>query len=191
MTNLIIFGAPGVGKGTQAEALSKNYQLTHLSTGELLRNNIEKKTELGKKVKSYLDSGNLVPDNLVLEMIKETIEDPKANGFIFDGFPRTAKQAEDFDEILKEKNQSISAILVLEAPESELITRLQKRAKKLNRSDDSSLETIKKRLGIYKDKTKSLIGYYKAQNKAIFIDGVGDIDEITEKLKTEIDKLQQ
>ena len=189
MINLIIFGAPGAGKGTQAEVLSKEYKLKHISTGELLREQISKKSPLGEKVKKYLTSGDLAPDNLIIEIIKDTISSKKNNGFIFDGFPRTPKQAEAFDLMLKEKDQSIKTVFVLEVPETELISRLQKRAKDLGRSDDSSLETIKKRLRIYKEKTEELINYYQKQGKAISINGVGSVENVNENIKNEIDKL--
>lgn len=189
MINLIIFGAPGAGKGTQAQILSKQYNLEHISTGELLRKQITNNSPLGKKVKSYLDNGDLAPDSLIIEIIKETISSTKNAGFIFDGFPRTPKQAEAFDSMLKEKKQSIKAVLILQVPKEELIERLQKRSQKLHRSDDADLKTIQKRLEIYKEKTEDLINYYLKQGKTITIDGVGLVEDVNKKIRNEIDKL--
>jgi adenylate kinase len=181
MLNLIIFGAPGSGKGTQAINLSEKYNLKHLSTGKILRQKIEKEAELEKKIAKYLSQGNLVPDKIVIEMVKDEIKKNNYQNFIFDGFPRTIQQAKYLDKYLEENKTQIDLIIVLKVPKKKLISRLLDRAKKLDRDDDSSKKIIKNRLSVYQKKTHPLIKYYKKQGKLIIVDGVGDIKDISEK----------
>ena len=190
MINLIIFGAPGAGKGTQAKKIAEKYNLHHLSTGDLFRREISNKTDLGLKVEDYTNKGALVPDSLVIEMLKREVErHPQSLGFIFDGFPRNTKQAEKLDEMLKEKQQKITAVLVLDVENDELIKRIKNRAKNSNRPDDKNVEVINNRLQIYKDNTYPVLDYYQKQNKVYKIDGLGEIDDITNKLSKIIDNL--
>jgi len=190
MLNLILFGPPGAGKGTQAEFLINTYELVHLSTGDLLRREIAAKTELGKEAKKYIDKGELVPDVLVIDMIKIKLEDNhQPHGFIFDGFPRTVAQAEALDELLITHNTEISGMLSLEVEKEELISRLLNRGKTSGRSDDQNKAIIENRIVVYHQKTAPIKEYYKTQNKHYVINGMGTIDEITNRLKETIDSL--
>jgi adenylate kinase len=190
MINLIIFGAPGAGKGTQAQKIADIYKLQHLSTGDLFRQEIKNKTKLGIKAINYSSKGELVPDTLVIEILKKEINKyPQSAGFIFDGFPRNINQAQELDKILDEKETKIRAVLALEVPDQELIKRIKNRAKDSNRVDDQNEEIIHNRLEIYKRDTKPLLNYYQKQDKIHEVDGLGDIDDITDRLSNEIDKL--
>ena len=189
MLNLVLFGPPGAGKGTQAEFLIKSYGLIHISTGDLLRSELQKETELGKKAKTFMDKGELVPDEVVIGMIKNKLEsNTSAKGFIFDGFPRTVAQAEALDNLLEERGTPISAMLSLEVEKQELIDRLLKRGEISGRADDQDQSVIENRINVYNEKTSPLIEYYKKQDKHYGINGMGSIEEIAERLKSVIDK---
>jgi adenylate kinase len=190
MINLIIFGAPGAGKGTQAKKIANIYKLYHLSTGDFIRKEIKNKTKLGLEAKNYSSKGELVPDSLVIEMLKKEIEKyPENSGFVLDGFPRNLNQAQELDKILNNKNTKVEAVLVLEVPNKELIKRIKNRAKNSNRVDDQNEKIINNRLKIYQKNTKPLINYYKKQNKVYEVNGLGYIEEITNRLNKVIDKL--
>lgn len=188
MLNIVLFGPPGAGKGTQSLNLMEKYSLVHLSTGDILRGEVSAKTELGLKAKALMDTGNLVPDEIVIGMINNKLEDNKsAKGFIFDGFPRTKAQAEALDDLLKEKSTSISKMLALAVNDAELIKRLLLRGKDSGRADDANEEIITNRINNYNNQTAPLIDFYKAQNKFVAIDGVGSLEEISGRLSEAID----
>lgn len=189
MLNIVLFGPPGAGKGTQSENLIQKYQLKHLSTGDIFRGNIKGETELGKLAKSYIDKGALVPDEVTIDMLKSELDRyPEANGFIFDGFPRTIAQAEALDELLETMNTSISLMLALEVPEEELKQRLLKRAETSGRSDDADPAIIENRIATYNRETAPVKSFYQSQGKLEEIKGVGSIEEISERLYQAIDK---
>ena len=191
MLNLVLFGPPGAGKGTQSEKLLEKYGLVHLSTGDILRGEMKAGTELGIKAKSLIEAGNLVPDSVVIGMIGNKIsENIEGNGFIFDGFPRTQAQAEALDKLLEKKGTGVSVMLSLEVNETELVNRLLERGKISGRADDATEDTIKNRIGVYNKETSVLIDFYSAQKKQIGIQGIGQIDEIFEKLCTAIDSIK-
>ena len=191
MLNLVLFGPPGAGKGTQSEKLLEKYGLIHLSTGDILRGEIKAGTELGVKAKSLIEAGNLVPDAVVIGMIGNKIsENIEGNGFIFDGFPRTQAQAEALDKLLEKKGTGVSVMLSLEVKETELVNRLLERGKISGRADDATEDTIKNRIGVYNKETSVLIDFYSAQKKQIGIQGIGEIDEIFGKLCTAIDSIK-
>ena len=188
MTNIVLFGKPGAGKGTQADFLKIKYNLYHISTGDLFRFNISNKTSLGNLAKTYMDNGDLVPDEVTIEMLKECVESNfKSEGFIFDGFPRTISQAKVLDEFLDEKSVSISAMISLEVDEEILIKRLIDRGKISGRTDDMNESKIRNRFREYNMKTSILQDYYKKQNKFYGISGVGTIEEINSRLTRLID----
>ncbi len=188
MFNLVLFGPPGSGKGTQAQKLIEKYKLVHLSTGDLLRNEIANQTPLGLEAKKIMDSGQLVPDEVVIGIINNCLEkNTGANGFLFDGFPRTLKQAEALDKLLVEKATGINLVLALEVNENELVRRLLERGKTSGRSDDTSEEVIRKRFQVYSNDTAPVAAYYKEQGKFKPIFGEGSIDEIFDALCKEID----
>jgi len=192
MFNLILFGPPGSGKGTQSEKLIAKYHLRHLSTGDLLRNEISKKTPLGLEAKKNMDKGLLVPDEVVIGMINDALDNnPGVAGFLFDGFPRTAIQAEELDALLAKKNTCIDVMLALDVSESELIKRLVKRGETSGRSDDSNEQVIKARIQEYHKKTASVADHYKKENKVEMINGEGTIDEIFKRLTDEINRLMK
>jgi adenylate kinase len=179
MLNLVLFGPPGAGKGTQSENIINKYGLVHLSTGDILRSEIARGTELGKKAKDIMDRGELVGDDIVIGMIESKLDaNPHAKGFIFDGFPRTTAQAVALDDLLQRKGSGISAMIALEVVESELIKRLLKRGLESGRPDDSNEEVIKKRISEYNTKTLPVKTYYSEQAKFHSINGIGTIDEI-------------
>jgi len=188
MLNIVLFGPPGAGKGTQSAMLVEKYSLNHLSTGDLLRGEIAAGTTLGLEAKKLMDQGVLVPDEIVIGMIRSKLEqNPYAKGFIFDGFPRTVKQAEALDALLAEKATSITCMLALEVSEDELIKRLLNRGKDSGRSDDQDETIIANRIKEYNAKTAPLAGYYSAQNKFKGINGVGSIETIFGALCSAID----
>ena len=188
MINLILFGKPGSGKGTQAEFVKKKYDLIHISTGDVFRYNISQKTDIGILAKSYMESGDLVPDNVTIQILQaEVNKNPDANGFIFDGFPRTTLQAEMLDEFLKNKNLSISMTIALEVDANVLIDRLINRGKDSGRADDQDRSKIQNRFEEYNNKTSPLINYYRSKNKFFEIDGTGKISEISKRIFNVID----
>ena len=189
MINLILFGKPGSGKGTQAEFVKQKYDLVHISTGDVFRFNISKNTELGELAKSYMDKGDLVPDKVTIKMLEAEVEKfPNANGFIFDGFPRTSTQAQILDDFLNSKNMSISMTIALDVDENLLIDRLINRGKDSGRTDDQDKSKIQNRFDEYNKKTAPLIDYYKSQNKFFEIDGIGEINDISKRIFDIIDK---
>ena len=190
MKNIILFGKPGAGKGTQAALLRDAFQLVHISTGDLFRYNIGNNTSLGALAKSYMDQGDLVPDEVTIKMLEAEVDaNPDAGGFIFDGFPRTAKQAEALDEFLHGKDMNVHATIGLEVDEEVLIKRLLNRGKDSGREDDQDEEKIRNRFVEYNNKTAPLINYYKAQNKFYSVTGVGTVTEISEQLIALLDSL--
>lgn len=190
MKNIVLFGPPGAGKGTQAVLLKDKYNLVHISTGDVFRYNMKNETELGKLAKSYIDNGDLVPDEVTIDMLKaEVNNNPDAKGFIFDGFPRTESQAISLDAFLNEKNESINGMVALEVPEDLLVERILNRGKTSGRADDQDVEKIKNRFQEYETKTSILKEYYQNQNKYFGIDGVGSIEEITSRLEKVFDNL--
>lgn len=190
MINIVLFGKPGAGKGTQAEFLKDKYNLVHLSTGDIFRFNMKNDTELGKLAKSYIERGDLVPDEVTINMLQEEVaKNPQASGFLFDGFPRTLPQAEALDAYLKTKNWEITATVALDADDEILVKRILERGKTSGRADDQDEEKIRNRYQEYNDKTAPLMDYYKAQNKFYAVDGVGTIAEITTRLSEVIDNL--
>ena len=190
MFNVVIFGKPGSGKGTQANFLKDKYDLYHISTGDLFRKNILNETDLGVEAKSFLDNGDLVPDIVTIKMLEnEVIENNYVKGFIFDGFPRTLNQAESLDIFLDSVNQKINATIALEVDEDDLITRLLDRGKTTNRSDDQDIEKIKNRFNEYNNKTSILIDFYQKQSKFYSVNGHGSVDDITSRLFNLVDSL--
>jgi adenylate kinase len=183
MLNLVLFGPPGAGKGTQADFLIEKFELTHLSTGDLLRSQIAAQTELGLEAKSYMDKGFLVPDSIVIGMIKSILGTNKdAKGYIFDGFPRTVEQAKALDELLDENGTPVSGMLCLCVEKEELVSRLLTRGKTSGRPDDQDVLIIENRIQVYNEKTMPLKDYYESQNKYCKIDGMGTIDDIANRL---------
>ena len=190
MFNLILFGPPGSGKGTQSEKLIEKYNLKHISTGDLLRSEIANKTPLGVEAKILMDMGSLVPDEVVIGMIRNTLDtNPEAEGFLFDGFPRTAIQANALDELLSEKGSSIEVMIALEVSEEELVKRLMKRGETSGRSDDNNEQVIRARLAEYRNKTAVVADHYKKEHKAIVVKGEGEIEEVFNRLSLSIEKL--
>ena len=190
MLNLVLFGPPGAGKGTQSNLLIDKYNLVHLSTGDILRGEIAAGTELGMEAKTLMDRGDLVPDEVVIAMISSKLDNnPNTNGFIFDGFPRTAAQAEALDNLLEDKGTSISAMLSLKVEDEELIRRLLSRGESSGRADDQDESIIANRINEYNNKTAPLKEYYSAQNKLSEIEGDGTVEDIAEKLNDVIDTL--
>lgn len=178
MLNIVIFGAPGSGKGTQSEKIVEKYQINHISTGDVLRAEIKNGTELGKTAKGYIDQGQLIPDELMIDILAKVFDSfENSKGVIFDGFPRTIAQAEALKKMLSERGQQISVMLDLEVPEDELMTRLIKRGQISGRADDNE-ETIKKRLTVYHSQTAPLIDWYKKEGLYKHINGLGSLDAI-------------
>ena len=189
MLNIVIFGAPGSGKGTQSERIVENYGINHISTGDVLRAEIKNGTELGKTAKGYIDQGQLIPDELMIDILASVFDSFKdSKGVIFDGFPRTIAQAEALKKMLAERGQDVSVMLDLEVPEDELMVRLIKRGKDSGRADDNE-ETIKKRLHVYHSQTAPLIDWYKNEKKYQHINGLGTMEGIFAEICEAVDKL--
>ncbi|MDY6301445.1 MAG: adenylate kinase [Bacteroidales bacterium] len=191
MLNIVIFGAPGSGKGTQSDKLIDHYKLFHISTGDVLRDNIKRGTELGKTAKGYIDQGQLVPDELIIDILAQVLDDNKdkiQEGVIFDGFPRTIPQAEALEQLLADRGTQIDAVVGLEVPEEELIKRILLRGQQSGRSDDNE-ETARKRLDTYHNQTSPLKAYYEEQGKYRAINGLGTIDGIFDLIKESLDNL--
>ncbi|GAA4113422.1 hypothetical protein GCM10022393_12420 [Aquimarina addita] len=190
MTNLVLFGPPGAGKGTQAEVLKEKYNLVHISTGDVFRYNIKNATELGVSAKSYIDKGQLVPDAITIKMLNAEVDkNEDAKGFIFDGFPRTEAQAASLAEFLETKGSEITAMVALEVDDEVLVQRLLERGKTSGRVDDADEAVIRNRIKVYYDETAILKNYYQKEDKYYGVDGVGSVDEITNRLSTVIDQL--
>ena len=190
MLNIVLFGPPGAGKGTQSERIIEKYGLIHLSTGDIFRANIKNETELGLLAKSYMDQGQLVPDEVTINMLKSEVKKvDNAQGFIFDGFPRTTAQAEALDAFLAEEGTSISVMIALDVQEDELKQRLLKRAEVSGRADDANIEVIEKRINVYKAETMPVKTFYQGQDKYKEVDGIGTMDQITDRINEVIDNL--
>ncbi len=190
MLNIVLFGPPGAGKGTQSELLIAKYNFTHLSTGDIFRANIKNETALGTLAKSYMDGGRLVPDEVTIQMLEAEVN--KANstvGYIFDGFPRTSAQAQALDVFLATKNTSITLMLALEVQEPELRTRLAERAKTSGRPDDAKPEVIQKRIDVYNNETLPVKAYYETQHKYVGVNGIGTINEVFDRLVAPLSKV--
>lgn len=188
--NLILFGPPGSGKGTQAEKLIEEYGLLHISTGDLFRFNMKNDTPLGKEAKSYITKGELVPDSVTINMLKSRVEEtPDVKGYIFDGFPRNINQSEHLDAILAERNGTVDGLLLLDVPEEEIVKRILNRGKTSGRADDNDESIIRNRFQIFKKETSPVFDYYEEQGKSHKIDGLGTIDEIFTRLTDVINSI--
>lgn len=192
MVNLILFGPPGSGKGTQAKKLVEKYNLLHISTGDLFRYEMGNNTPLGKEAKSYIDKGELVPDSVTVGMLRNKVEaNPDVAGYIFDGFPRTIPQSEALDELLAEKDQEVHRLLMLDVPDDEIVQRILERGKTSGRKDDLNETIIRNRIEVYKNETTPVYDFYQEQGKSVTINGVGSIEEIFDRLCQEIGQLAQ
>ncbi len=190
MINIVLFGKPGAGKGTQADFLKTKYNLVHLSTGDIFRHNIKNNTELGVLAKTFIDKGDLVPDNVTINMLNAEVEkNPTAAGFLFDGFPRTITQAQALDTFLATKNNHITATIALEADDEILVQRLLERGKTSGRPDDQDEEKIRNRYDEYNQKTAPLTQYYQNQNKFHAVNGIGSIEAVTTRISNIINNL--
>ena len=190
MKNIVLFGPPGAGKGTQADILKDKYQLIHISTGDVFRYNIKNETELGNLAKSYMDKGHLVPDEVTIDMLKAEVEkNPDVNGFIFDGFPRTEAQAGALAKLMDQKQSQINAMIALEVDDEVLVKRLLERGKSSGRADDANEGVIRERIAEYYRKTDILKEYYQNHDKYYGVDGQGSIEDITDRLSKVIDHL--
>ena len=188
MLNIILFGAPGCGKGTQAQRLAAHYDLYHISTGEVIRGEISRGTELGKSMQEYIEAGKLAPDSIVIGMIRNYMNDHKdAAGNIFDGFPRTTAQAEEFDRILAEDGLSVNVMVYMDVPEEELVKRILLRGKDSGRADDASEDVIRNRISVYREQTEIVAEHYSKQGKYVAVDGVGTMDEVFDRICAAID----
>ena len=188
MLNIILFGAPGCGKGTQAVRIKEKYNINHISTGEVIRGEISRGTELGKSMQEYIEAGKLAPDSIVIGMIRNYMEEHKqAAGNIFDGFPRTTAQAEEFDRILGEMGESVTVMVYMDVPEEELVKRILLRGKDSGRADDASEDVIRNRISVYREQTAIVAEHYSKQGKYVAVDGVGTMDEVFERICAAID----
>ncbi len=189
MLNLVLFGPPGAGKGTQSENIVKKYGLIQISTGDLLRAEVAQETQLGLEAKRFMNAGNLVPDDVLIGMVSNKIDaHPESTGFIFDGFPRTQVQAQALDNMLKQRNMSISVMIALEVNNEELTTRILKRGETSGRADDQNEDLVRQRVQEYETKTRPVANYYQAQNKFESISGIGTIHEIFGNISAILDK---
>ncbi len=183
MLNIVLFGPPGAGKGTQSDKIIEMYGLVHFSTGDILRAEITSQTDLGLKAKSFMDKGELVPDEVVIGMIRsKVLANKNAKGFIFDGFPRTVQQAVELDKLLEAEKMPVSVLVALDVEHNELVKRLQGRAKDSGRADDMDINVIENRIAVYNKNTLPVMDFYKAQGKLRLIDGIGSIDAIFERI---------
>lgn len=190
MLNIILFGPPGAGKGTQSAKLIDKYDLTHISTGDLFRKHLSEGSELGKMAQKYMDEGKLVPDEVVIGMVEEKVDKTHGTkGFIFDGFPRTVAQAKALDDLLERKNAPIKGMIALEVPEEELKQRIAERGKTSGRTDDQDPAKIEKRIEVYREETMPVANHYDAQGKFVSINGVGSIEDIFFRITSQIDNL--
>ena len=188
MLNIILFGAPGCGKGTQAALIKEKYNINHISTGEVIRGEISRGTELGKSMQNYIEAGQLAPDSIVIGMIRNYMQEHKdAAGNIFDGFPRTTAQAEAFDKILGEDGMEVSVMIYMDVPEEELVKRILLRGKDSGRADDASEDVIRNRIEVYRAQTEIVASHYAKQNKYVAVDGVGSLEEVFERICSAID----
>lgn len=190
MLNVVLFGAPGCGKGTQSELLEKKFGLSHISTGEIIRSHIKNQTPLGQQMAEYISRGELAPDSVVIGMVEEYLNQNKGiKGTIFDGFPRTTAQAEAFDKMLESMGDSVDIMIYMDVPEEELVRRILLRGKDSGRADDASEDVIRNRIEIYNQQTAIVADYYRAQGKYVAVPSLGTIDEVFERIATEIEKL--
>ena len=188
MLNIVLFGPPGAGKGTQAENIKEHYQLIHLSTGDIFRKNISESTDLGKLAKSFIDKGELVPDEVTIQMLESEVNKFNgSNGFIFDGFPRTTQQADALDTYLHSIGTEVTKMVALNVPEEELVKRLLNRGKESGRTDDQNEDVINNRIQVYEKNTAVLADFYQAQSKFENVNGVGTVDEVTNRIFSAID----
>lgn len=191
MLNIVLFGPPGSGKGTQAEKLIKKYKLIHISTGDLLRTEVAEQTELGMEAKKIMDAGELVPDEIVIGMIRKKLEEHKDGpGYIFDGFPRTVEQARELRKVLTDYDERISVVVSLQVPREELLVRLLKRGKESGRSDDNEA-TINNRIDVYDRQTVPVTYYYEKMHKHVPVEGIGTIDQIFKRIVKEIEGFEK
>lgn len=191
MINIVLFGAPGCGKGTQAQRLKERYGIDHVSTGEVIRGEIRRGTELGRSMESYIAQGKLAPDEIVIGMIANYVaEHLDAKGCIFDGFPRTTVQAEEFDKILAKHGLKVDIMVDIHVPEEELVRRILLRGKDSGRADDASEEVIRDRLKVYHDQTAVVSDFYAAQGKYASVDGIGSIDEVFDRIAGIVDNVK-
>ena len=192
MLNIILFGAPGCGKGTQAALIKEKYNINHISTGEVIRGEIMGGTELGKSMQGYIEAGQLAPDSIVIGMIHNYMQEHKdASGNIFDGFPRTTAQAVAFDEILSADGESVSVMIYMDVPEEELVKRILLRGKDSGRADDASEDVIRNRIAVYREQTAIVAEHYSKQGKYVAIDGVGTLEEVFERICAAIDAAKE
>ena len=188
MLNIVLFGPPGAGKGTQAENIKEHYQLIHLSTGDIFRKNISESTDLGKLAKSFIDKGELVPDEVTIQMLESEVNKFNgSNGFIFDGFPRTTQQADALDTYLHSIGTEVTKMVALNVPEEELVKRLLNRGKESGRTDDQNEDVINNRIQVYEKNTAVLADFYQAQSKFENVNGVGTVDEVKNRIFIAID----
>ena len=190
MLNVVLFGAPGCGKGTQSELLEKKFGLSHISTGEIIRSHIKAQTPLGQQMSEYISRGELAPDSVVIGMVEEYLNQNKdIKGTIFDGFPRTTAQAEAFDKLLESLGDSVDIMIYMDVPEEELVRRILLRGKDSGRADDASEDVIRNRIEVYNQQTAIVADYYRAQGKYVAVPSLGTIDEVFNRIAAEIEKL--